>query len=196
MKKFILTLIFFTGFVHFLLAQTITNRTPLTKKTKADSSKLVTLRQTPNYTANNTKSPVTTQPTTNSTQDLPDLYIVALTVMAAGTQIVNGESKPILEISFTIVNQGTVPVAASAVGVQGWIGYNQTNVKDIAAFGITLSSSATEVLKPGDKKTGTFKCSAVFITTNNPFYTLYVDAPGTISELNEQNNSFQAVIIL
>jgi hypothetical protein len=200
MKKYILSLICLTGFVNFIFAQTLTNRTVLTKKTKADSLKQVTLKQTPVHTINNSKPPATsaaTPPaTTNSTQDLPDLRILELTVMAAGTQVVNGETKPILEISFTIVNQGNVPVVASTVGLQGWIGYNQTNPKALAACGIALSSYATEILKPGDKKSGTFRCSAVFNTANNPFYTLDVDAPRTINELNEQNNSFQVAIRL
>jgi hypothetical protein len=197
MKKFILSLICLTGIVNCMFAQTLTNRTAVTKKTKADSLKQITLKQTPVHTINKSKIPATPPASTSSTQHLPDLHILELSVKAVGTQVVNGETKPLyLEISYTVVNQGNVTVAAMPVVLQGWVSYPQTNLQSITGCGTALSSSGTEVLNPGDKKSGSFRCYAVFNTTNNPIYTLTVDGSGTITELNEQNNSRQVAISL
>ena len=125
---------------------------------------------------------------------MPDLIIVSFDAHYLGTQLVGGVTKNIVQISYTIKNEGNGSVQANLVGWQGWVGYDSGNPRLIAGGGSAISASATDVLNPGDIRQRSFRVTVPFDKNNHPLYTMYLDDLHMVTESNEQNNVMQKAI--
>jgi hypothetical protein len=126
---------------------------------------------------------------------LPDLAFSAFNVSNVSNQVVGGVTKYTLEISYTVKNMGNVAVAEDKILLQGFIGYPQNFPGTTAGCGRVLSASATDIIKPGETRQDSFRCTVSLDRNNHPFYTLQLDYENGVKELNEQNNSAQMTIL-
>ena len=126
---------------------------------------------------------------------MPDLIIVSFDAHYLSTQVVDGVTKNLVEITYIIKNEGTASVLSNKVGWQGWIGYDSGNPKQIPAGGSAISApSATDLINPGDIRQRSFRVTVPFDKNNHPLYTMYLDDLNMVKELNEQNNVMQKAI--
>lgn len=125
---------------------------------------------------------------------LPDLTVVSLNAQYINTQVVNGVTKHLVTITYTIKNEGTGSVAANKVNWQGWISYDTNNPKMIAGGGADITTSPTAVINPGTTWQGSFRVTIEFDKTRHPVYTLYLDNFNNVKESNEVNNIIQKAI--
>jgi len=125
---------------------------------------------------------------------MPDLIIVSFDAHYSGTQLVGGVTQNVVQITYTIKNDGNGSVPANLVGWQGWIGYDSGNPKLIAAGGSAISASSTDVLNTGESRQRSFRVTVPFDKNNHPLYTMYIDDLHMVAESNEQNNVMQKAI--
>jgi hypothetical protein len=127
-------------------------------------------------------------------EKLPDLTIVSLNVQYNNDQVVNGETRHLITISYTIKNEGTGSVLANKVAWQGYITYDTNNPQMMAAGGTQVSNSPTAVINPGATFQGSFRVTIDFDKSRHPLYTLYLDNYNDVKESNEVNNIAQKAI--
>jgi hypothetical protein len=125
---------------------------------------------------------------------LPDLTIDSLSITNLGREEVDGVIKYAIQVSFTVRNIGNVAVAADKLGVQGWIGYDRTDLKMKAAGGIALSIQATEMINPGGILRRSFKSRIAFNNHDQLIYSLFIEKSITVKEFNEENNMAQLIL--
>jgi len=125
---------------------------------------------------------------------LPDLTIVSFNAQYISTQVVDGVTKHLVTITYTIKNEGTASIAANKVSWQGWISYDTNNPQMIAGGGRDVSASPTAVIDPGATVQGSFRVTIQFDKNRHPLYTMYLDKLNTVKELNEVNNIAQKAI--
>jgi hypothetical protein len=123
----------------------------------------------------------------------PDIKVEQFSVKHLGATTVNGAVRQNLEITCVIKNVGTTAIAATNVGMQGWVGYDPANKGGIAACGTVLSSLASDVLNPGGSFTRVYSCSVAYDTSVMAYYYITISAGG-VDEANKQNNTAQASI--
>ena len=125
---------------------------------------------------------------------LPDLTVVSPNAQYINSQVINGITKHLVTITYTIKNDGIGSIAANKVNWQGWISYDTNNPKMIAGGGADISTSPTAVINPGATWQGSFRVTIEFDKTSHPLYTLYLDNFNDVKESNEVNNIAQKAI--
>lgn len=125
---------------------------------------------------------------------LPDLTIVSFNAQYISTQVVDGVTKHLVTITYSIKNEGTASVAENKVSWQGWISYDTNNPQMIAGGGRDVSNSPTAVINPGATVQGSFRVTIPFDKNRHPLYTMYLDKLNTVKESNEVNNIAQKAI--
>ncbi len=140
--------------------------------------------------------PIKNAPVKNTAPaQFPDLVIVSFDANYLGPQVVDGVTKNLVQITYTIKNEGTAGVMANLVGWQGWVGYDSGNPKLIPGGGSAISVSPTDVINPGETRQRSFRVTVAFDKNNHPLYTMYLDDLNTVKESNEQNNIMQKAIL-
>lgn len=84
------------------------------------------------------------------------------------TQVLDGVTKHLIQITYTVKNKHTAGVLTNMVGWQGWVGYDSGNPKLIAGGEATVSVSATDMINPGDTRERSFKVTVPFDRNNHP----------------------------
>jgi subtilase family serine protease len=183
--------------MKYVIFFTVTLSLCLNAKSQIDSTKRkIITKETPKTLTIDNQRYIKGQKGATSTPPvlMPDLTIVSFDAHYLGTQLVDGVTKNLVQITYTIKNEGNASVPANMVGWQGWITYDSGNPKLIPGGGAAVSASATDVINPGDTRQRSFRVTVPFDKSNHPLYTMYLDDLNTVKESNEQNNVMQKAI--
>ena len=141
-----------------------------------------------------TQKPIALQQPAGKNTTIPKL--AELRIVSFDVKYLNSQTTShTIEISYTIKNDGNLPVSAASVTMQGYISYDASKPNLMAACGGGFGALASEMINPGATHSGSFRCTLVFEKTWKPVYTLEVDYGNKIKEADEQNNTAQKTIL-
>lgn len=131
-------------------------------------------------------------------QKLPDLKVLSISIAKLrSSQEVAGLTSYDFEVSYTIKNEGNIAIDARSVTMGGYIDYeNATVYRPISGCGSVLNTLSGKMINPGETFGGSYRCHGVSLENSRRYtYTIKVDYPDNVVEINEENNTAQISIL-